>query len=887
MDCEPKRVVRSCCDCFGMVAIHFIGFLELHTIFTGDIEAVNLGSAELRLVEGLDRVVACFKELWACFDDRVELGMQQGTPSVPPLVPVAPTHNSTPQPPPLDRQAVSSPATSPPPTPETGMTSNSLSPTSSNSPTQSQTGPKGERVLLCRGSFFSGCGIVSPRAYCSKDTECYTRLTNLTLPLHACYLVPPGKTKDKRNGRNRKYFVSSNSQNLEYREYQLDVTSDYEKKFSSMILFQPEGAQLLKEDPELENELKVGSLVKVTPDLVMKGENCVRFRWCTAHHYLYPSNLTIVNREPDPARPGDPTCVKCSEKRLQKRLDKLRGMLAGQHPFYGGFPQAGAMPMAMPNPMFPFGMMGPALAPGGMNPAFPMLQTQPNPGLPPLGGLNMLGPPMNGAPAHPNMFVGPPGLPPGPLGMGGNHNHAVNGGGSNGHANGVAPPPPPVPNNLANGGGLSNGTGHGQDPHNHHGHDVHKQPVGLHNGPPSQPDVGAPFGPPPPPHRSHGAGPPPGSVMGNGVGGLGHGGGGGLDEGNSGDRDSGMVMKSEIMEEDVQDQPHLIPQNPMGLMGPGMPGKPCQIPFPLLRQHLVSLQQNGKMPPGGPGPMPPLMSIPPGHPGLGMGMGMGLGSLPGNGLPGQLPGQMGHFHQHLQGHMGLHMQAPLHIPPPMPSQIPVHMQGPLPSHMQAPLPHLQGMPHMQAPLHLQGNQMQLPLPLKRLDLMPPHSTHPQNGLHPGLQGQGPLQQPLHPLDSPHFPQQHNPHALHHPNPHLTHFYQFAPNLHDGPPGPDPHNPHHNPHEPLPPPHNPHGHEPSLHDHNSHEHHMDPPHGLHHLSHPQDHLSPPHPPHHHSLSPQHMSLHPGPPPEYVHMTHPHSLAMVGLPGEPSPKRQKVT
>eukprot|EP00808_Paulinella_micropora_P031473 g22285.t1 len=185
-----------------------------------------------------------------------------------------------------------------------------------------------ERVLLCRGSFFSQCGSVTSRAYCSKDTECYRRLTNLALPLDACYLVPPGKSKEKRNGRNRKYFSTTGGQSFEYREYQLDVLKEYEKKYSSMMLFQPSAASTIKEDVELQHELKVGSMFRVTPDLIQNGENVIRFNWCTAHHYLYPANMTIVVRQQDPVRPGDPTCVKCSEKRLQKRLDKVRGMLS-------------------------------------------------------------------------------------------------------------------------------------------------------------------------------------------------------------------------------------------------------------------------------------------------------------------------------------------------------------------------------------------------------------------------------------------------------------------------------------------------------------------------------------------------------------------------------
>jgi len=168
------------------------------------------------------------------------------------------------------------------------------------------------RSLLCRASFFSGCNNYSPRAYCTKESTCYQKLSHLLVPAQACFLVPPGKSQARRNGRNRKCFVTAEGKSLEYREYRLDVSPDYQNLYCSIIIFQEDSLQLLSRDQQMAQDLDDGTLIAVSESLLLQGDTKVKFHWCTAHHYLFPTNLSICNLRPS-------ACAKCKEKRLQKQ----------------------------------------------------------------------------------------------------------------------------------------------------------------------------------------------------------------------------------------------------------------------------------------------------------------------------------------------------------------------------------------------------------------------------------------------------------------------------------------------------------------------------------------------------------------------------------------
>jgi len=171
---------------------------------------------------------------------------------------------------------------------------------------------KSARNLLCRASFFSGCNHYSQRAYCTKESACYQKLSRLHVPTQACFLVPPGKSQKRRNGRNRKCFITAEGKSLEYREYRLDVSSENQHLYRSIIIFQEDSLQYLSHDQQMAQDLDDGSLIAVSQNLLSTGDDKVKFHWCTAHHYLFPINLTICNIRPS-------SCAKCKEKRLQKQ----------------------------------------------------------------------------------------------------------------------------------------------------------------------------------------------------------------------------------------------------------------------------------------------------------------------------------------------------------------------------------------------------------------------------------------------------------------------------------------------------------------------------------------------------------------------------------------
>jgi len=171
---------------------------------------------------------------------------------------------------------------------------------------------KSARNLLCRASFFSGCNHYSQRAYCTKESACYQKLSRLHVPIQACFLVPPGKSQKRRNGRNRKCFITADGKSLEYREYRLDVSPENQHLYRNIIIFQEDSLQYLSHDQQMAQDLDDGSLIAVSQNLLSTGDDKVKFHWCTAHHYLFPINLTICNIRPS-------SCAKCKEKRLQKQ----------------------------------------------------------------------------------------------------------------------------------------------------------------------------------------------------------------------------------------------------------------------------------------------------------------------------------------------------------------------------------------------------------------------------------------------------------------------------------------------------------------------------------------------------------------------------------------
>jgi len=137
-------------------------------------------------------------------------------------------------------------------------------------------------------------------------------LSHLHVPTQACFLVPPGKSQKRRNGRNRKCFITADGKSLEYREYRLDVLPENQHLYRSVIIFQEDSLQYLSNDQQMSQDLDDGSLIAVSPNLLSAGDDKVKFHWCTAHHYLFPINLTICNTRPS-------VCAKCKEKRLQKQ----------------------------------------------------------------------------------------------------------------------------------------------------------------------------------------------------------------------------------------------------------------------------------------------------------------------------------------------------------------------------------------------------------------------------------------------------------------------------------------------------------------------------------------------------------------------------------------
>jgi len=89
----------------------------------------------------------------------------------------------------------------------------------------------------------------------------------------------------------------------------LDVASEYQKQYRHMIIFQEESLPYLLYDRQLAQDLEDGTLVAVTSRLIADDE-CVKFRWCTAHHYLFPTNLLICSYTS--------SCAKCKEKRTRR-----------------------------------------------------------------------------------------------------------------------------------------------------------------------------------------------------------------------------------------------------------------------------------------------------------------------------------------------------------------------------------------------------------------------------------------------------------------------------------------------------------------------------------------------------------------------------------------
>jgi len=127
---------------------------------------------------------------------------------------------------------------------------------------------KSARNLLCRASFFSGCNHYSQRAYCTKESACYQKLSRLHVPTQACFLVPPGKSQKRRNGRNRKCFITAEGKSLEYREYRLDVSSENQHLYRSIIIFQEDSLQYLSHDQQMAQDLDDGSLIAVSQNLL-------------------------------------------------------------------------------------------------------------------------------------------------------------------------------------------------------------------------------------------------------------------------------------------------------------------------------------------------------------------------------------------------------------------------------------------------------------------------------------------------------------------------------------------------------------------------------------------------------------------------------------------